>query len=50
MAKSAFTDGFANPVKPQKCTTGSMEPVNGINKDVSNTRLLPMTISTYPMD
>ena len=38
---------FANPVKPLRCTTGSMEQVNDINKDVSGARLLPMTVSTY---
>ena len=26
---------FIDPIKPWKCTTGPMEPVNGINKDVS---------------
>ena len=41
---------FADPIKLPRCTTGSMEPVNGINKDVSGTRLLPMTVSTYPVD
>ena len=33
-----------------RCTTGFLEPVNGFNKDVSGTGLLPMTVSTYPMD
>ena len=41
---------FAGPVKPLRCTTGSVEPVNGINKVVSDAGLLPMTISTYPGD
>ena len=41
---------FAIPVRPLRCTTGSLGPVNGINKDVSGTRLLPTTVSTYPMD
>ena len=41
---------FAVPIKPSRCTIGSMGPVNGINKDVSDTRLLPMTVSAYPMD
>ena len=27
-----------------------MEPVNGINEDVSGARLLPVTVSTYPVD
>ena len=41
---------FCQPVKPSRCTTGSVEPVNGINKDVSSARLLPTTVSTYPVD
>ena len=41
---------FAIPVRPLMCTTGPLEPVNGINKDMSGTRLLPTTVSTYPMD
>ena len=38
------------PFKPPRCTTGSLGPVNGINKDVSGARLLPMTALTYPAD
>ena len=38
---------YAGPIKLQKCTTGSVELVEGINKDVSSARLLPMTVSTY---
>ena len=41
---------FADPVKSRRCITGSVEPVNGINKDVIGVRLLPMTISTYHVD
>ena len=41
---------FIDPVKPPWCTTGSGKPVNGINKEVSGTRLLPMTVLTYPVD
>ena len=41
---------FATPVRPLRCTTGSLGPVNGINKDVSSTRLLPTTVSTYPVN
>ena len=26
---------FANPIKPPRCSTGSVQPVNGINKVVS---------------
>ena len=38
---------FADPVKLWRCTTGSVGSVNGINKDVSSTRLLPTTVLTY---
>ena len=38
---------FADLVKPPRCTVGSVDPVNGINKDVSGVRLLPTTVSTY---
>ena len=38
---------FATPVKPLRCTTGSVELVNGINADVNGARLLPTTVSTY---
>ena len=31
-------------------TTGSVGPVNGINKDVSSARLLPTTVSIYLVD
>ena len=41
---------FAIPVRLLRCTTGSLGPVNGINKDVSGIRLLSTTASTYPMD
>ena len=41
---------FANPVKPQRYTTGSVELVNGINKYVSGARLVPTTVPTYPVD
>ena len=40
---------FAIPVRPPRCTIGSWGPVNGINKDVSGTRLLPTTVLTYPV-
>ena len=40
---------FANPVKPLRYTTGSVELSNSINKDVS-VRQLPTTVSTYPVD
>ena len=38
---------FANPVKPQRCITGSLELVNSINKDMCGARLLSMTVSAY---
>ena len=41
---------IADPVKPPWCTTGYVEPVNGINKDVSNARLLITTVLTYPVE
>ena len=41
---------FVVPVRPQKCTLASLGPVNGINKDVSGTRLLPTTVLTYTVD
>ena len=37
-------------VKPPRCITESVEPVNSINKDVSGDRLLPTTVSTYPVE
>ena len=41
---------IAGPVKPLRCTTGPEGPVSGINKGVSDARLLPTTVLTYPMD
>ena len=41
---------IAYPVKPPRCITGSVGPMNGINKDVSGARLLPTTALTYPVD
>ena len=40
---------FANPVKPQRCTTDPVRPPDGINKDVSGAKLLLTTISVYPV-
>ena len=48
MAKYAFTDSFMVILSNQQGL--SLEPVIGINKDVSGTRLLPMTVSTYLVD
>ena len=41
---------FADPVKPPRCTTGSVGAVNDNNKDVSGARLLLTTVLTYPVD
>ena len=41
---------IADPVKPPWCNTGSVGPVGGTNKDVTDARLLPMTVSTCPVD
>ena len=41
---------FSDPVKSPWCTTGSVKPVNGINKDVRGARLLPTAVLTYPVD
>ena len=41
---------FASYTYTLRCTTGSVQPVNGINKDVSSARLLTTTVSTYPLD
>ena len=41
---------FANLVKPQRCTTKPVKPLDGIDKDVSSAKLLLMTTSIYPVD
>ena len=41
---------FADPVKPQRCTTETVRPLDGINKDVGGAKLLLTTISVYPVD
>ena len=40
----------ANPVRSLWYTTGSVEPVDDINKDVSDASLLPTIVSTYSVD
>ena len=40
----------AVPVRPPRWITGYLGQVNGINNDVSGTRLLPMTVLSYPVD
>ena len=45
-AKSAFTeDFFVDPVKPQRCNTEPVRPLDGINKDVGGAKLLLTTTS-----
>ena len=39
---------FANPLKPQRCTTEPVRPLDGINKDVNGAKLLLMATSIYP--
>ena len=41
---------FFESVKPQRCTTGPVEPLNGINKDVCGAKLQPTTVLAYPVD
>ena len=38
---------FANPVKPQGCTTGPLVPLRGTIKTVCSAKLLAMTIWAY---
>ena len=40
---------FANPVKPQRCTTEPVRSLDGINKDVGGAKLLLTTTSVYPV-
>ena len=40
---------FANPVKPKRCTTEPVRPLDGINKDVGGAKQLLMTSSVYPV-
>ena len=41
---------YANPVNPQRCTTESVNPLDGTNKDVSGAKLQLTTTSVYPVD
>ena len=41
---------FTNPVKPRRSTTGTVEPVSSIDKDVCSAKLLPTTVQEHPMD
>ena len=40
---------FANPVKPQRYTTETVRPLDGINKDVGGAKLLLTATSVYPV-
>ena len=41
---------FADPVKPQRCNTEPVRPLDGIDKDVGGAKLLLTTTSVYPVD
>ena len=41
---------FADPAKPQRCTTEPVRPLDGLNKDVGGAKLLLTTTSVYPVD
>ena len=41
---------FFKAVKQCGHTTGPVEPVNGINKDVCDTKLYPTAVLVYPVD
>ena len=46
MAESAFTDRlYADPIKPTRCTTGFVGPMNGINKDVNGVQIAASSMS-----
>ena len=40
---------FSDPVKPQRCITEPVRPLDGINKDVGGAKLLLTTTSAYPV-
>ena len=52
MVKSAFTEGLLPTLSNHHGAIQGlcMGPVGGTNKDVTDTRLLPMTVSTCPVD
>ena len=39
-----------DPVKLTLCTTGLVEPLESTNQNWCGVRLLPMSVSTYPVD
>ena len=49
MAKSAFTNSFLLTMSNHelKVISGSVQPVNNINKDICGAKLLPTVVSAY---
>ena len=45
-----YRRSFADPVKPRRSTTGSMEPLRGTNKATCCVKLLPTTAYVYQVD
>ena len=45
-----YRQSFADPVKPRRSTTGSMEPLRGTNKATWCVKLLPTSIYVYQVD
>ena len=45
-----YRRSFANPVKPQQSTTGSMEPLRGTNEATCCVKLLPTTVYVCQVD
>ena len=41
---------FLEPVKPLRCTTRPVEPVNDTNKDVCGVKLYPTAVLVNPVD
>ena len=41
---------YTDPVNPQRCIAGPVEPVNSINRDAYGAKLLPTTLSAYPVN
>ena len=41
---------FSDPVNPGECTTGTVEPPGGFNKNAWDAKLLPTTVLAYPVD
>ena len=45
-----YRQSFADPVKPRRSTTGSMELLRGTNKATWHVKLLPTTVYIYQVD